>query len=348
LTDPRTTLARVLAVLVALAVAPDATSAPPTRAPATVNRAGQRAWLAGRYEDALRAFLEARHRDPRSQYLWNAGRALEALGRPEQALACFEWLLLEPGDLDPRLHAKLVDARGRALEAAKGAPGDAPSPDAPFACPIGSVGVAPGPFWVGADGPPPEGPRRLVDLGGFCVDRLETTQRDYARCVAADVCRASSYADVPRLARPLWPVVGVAWSDAQAYCAWRGGRLPTELEWEKAARGIRREPNPVQAGNLAASGLAAVGSHPRDESPYGVLDLGGNAAEWVATPFATGASTGATARGALRVVRGGSFRTPPSAARVTARSPQAATNRALDAVSFRCAYDPAPESGERR
>jgi formylglycine-generating enzyme required for sulfatase activity len=215
------------------------------------------------------------------------------------------------------------------------------------------VGVAPGPFWFGADGPPPEGPPQLVYLGGFCLDRLEVTQAEYARCVAAAACPAAAHAADPRLGGELAPVVGVSWFDAGAYCAWRGGRLPGEREWEKAARGVRRVPPAVVGANLAdpADGqayTAPVGSSPSDVSDYGVFDLGGNAAEWTADAFMPrGGPAPAADRDALRAVRGGSWRLPPAAARLTWRGGQAPGNRALDFVSFRCARDPhlAPTGG---
>ena len=162
-------------------------------------------------------------------------------------------------------------------------------------------------------------PLHTVYLDGYYIDIHEVTNSQYAQCAAAGACRDpqshssngqkiyddnhygdSQYAN--------YPVTFVTWMDANNYCAWAGKSLPTEAQWEKAARGssdTRMWPwgnswptceflnfwnhsTPNGAGmcgvNLNGTATAAVGSHPAGASPYGVMDMAGNIWEWVADP----------------------------------------------------------------
>jgi len=144
-------------------------------------------------------------------------------------------------------------------------------------------------------------------MTGFSIDRTEVTRGDYRRCVAARRCSpvadpTSTPADSSLLEDHL-PIVNVTWPDAQSYCRYVGGRLPTEAEWEKAARGTDGREYPwgdevscerANWGNFDGEGPCAgrnpghpvaVGQYPDGASPYGVLDLGGNVWEWVADRY---------------------------------------------------------------
>jgi formylglycine-generating enzyme required for sulfatase activity len=159
--------------------------------------------------------------------------------------------------------------------------------------------VPAGPFTMGADtgGEPDEHPAHAVELPAFYLDLGEVTNEAWSRCVAAGACPppdASSagkngFGADARFRGPHQPVSAVAWDSARAYCAWLGKRLPTEAEWEKAARGsdARRypwgneEPTHDRAVFGAIEFTADVGTHPRGDGPYGHHDLAGNVWEWV-------------------------------------------------------------------
>ncbi len=163
--------------------------------------------------------------------------------------------------------------------------------------PTARVTVPAGPFWMGQDtvGEQDERPRHRRTLGAFQIDRTEVTRGQYDRCIAAGACTSARPLDA-RFRDPAQPIVGVSWFQSRAYCAWVGGRLPSEAEWEKAARGDDGRtfpwgedyPNSALAwyGHEEDTGHPSpVGTHPRGASPYGALDLAGNVWEWVEDPY---------------------------------------------------------------
>jgi formylglycine-generating enzyme required for sulfatase activity len=224
-----------------------------------------------------------------------------------------------------------------------------------------------------------EGPQHQVTLDTFAIDRNEITTAQFEKFVAATGHRTTAEREGSGWVRrekdgvwgwenvkgatwrapggpgttagPAHPAVQVSWSDASLYCTWAGGRLPTEAEWEKAARGGdgRRYPwgNDWDAARAAARhvtrGTAAVGSYPAGASPYGVHDMAGNVWEWTADWYAPDyyaqsppRNPTGPAAGDQRVVRGGSWLNEPFFLALTHRvegRPEARANN----LGFRCA-----------
>jgi formylglycine-generating enzyme required for sulfatase activity len=238
------------------------------------------------------------------------------------------------------------------------------------------VFVPAGQFTMGSDpsetdSDPTETPLRTISLSAFWIDQTEVTNGMYAVCVLEGECTAP-YLGIS-LTRPDYytnlafaehPVVNVTWIQAAEYCAWAGRRLPTEAEWEKAARGPdgRTYPwgetspacdllmfgDPGPGRQTCGEDTAPVGSFPDGASPYGALDMAGNVWEWTADWYAPDAYTflpdldpSGPESGTGRVLRGGAFNDGPGSIRAANRHQTAPENPSYF-VGFRCAISAAP------
>ena len=197
--------------------------------------------------------------------------------------------------------------------------------------------VPTGPFWSGIDDAARGWRRRPVLVDAYWIDVHEVTNAQYKRFVEALGYPEPPFWEDARHSRPDAPVVGVNWYDARAYCWWTYKRLPTEAEWEKAARGADGllfpwgdEYLPGRANLLGEDDghreLAPVGTFPAGDSPYGVSDMVGNVWEWCRDWYSphyhretlkenpTGPRSGH-----YRVLRGGSWVSSPEFAAYSSR-----------------------------
>ena len=190
--------------------------------------------------------------------------------------------------------------------------------------------VPAGEFTMGSsEGGANEEPVHRVYLDAFWIDVYEVTNARYKKCVDAGRCQPpgslSSATQISYFGNPQfdkYPVTYVSWNDAKAYCEWAGKRLPTEAEWEKAARGTDGRLYPwgnEWDGNRAnveqrVGDTTSVGSYPAGASPYGALDMAGNVWEWVADWYDSSYYANSPSRnplgpssGQYRTLRGGGW-----------------------------------------
>ena len=181
--------------------------------------------------------------------------------------------------------------------------------------------------------------RQKKTLPAFYIDRYEVSNESYNRFVkATKYPRPSRFLRYPQLNGPKQPVVGIGWQDAEAYCKWSGKRLPSEEEWEKAARGTDgrnwpwgNEPDLRRFNGKAVDYGApyAVGGYPAGDSPYGVADMAGNVWEMTSSNW----------KGTAKAIRGGSFLNRLADVRVTVRWSAKDEVRGANWLGFRCAMD---------
>jgi serine/threonine-protein kinase len=209
-----------------------------------------------------------------------------------------------------------------------------------------------------------ERPAHTVYVDEFWIDRTEVTVHMYSLCVAAKVCRkpgaksSSLYSNYyGSLDFENYPVIHVDWNMAKTYCEWADRRLPTEAEWEKAARGEQSLRYPW--GNEAPNNhllnfdknrgdVTAVASYPNGASPYGALDMAGNAWEWVGdwygeTYYASSPASNPLGplSGQERVLKGGSWLDDSIYVRSSNRDHRSPDDACVN-CGFRCATSPIP------
>ena len=202
-----------------------------------------------------------------------------------------------------------------------------------------------------------ETPTRRIYIRPYRIDRTEVTYAAWSECTRRGFCPPSrtSPSDM-RLASPLMPITGINAREAQRYCRRQGGHLPSEAQWEYAARGSdgRQFPWGGQYNDRVANHggaidgyryLSPVGSFPEGRSPFGLLDMAGNAWEWTADGYdpdfyrnEVNIDPKNDRNRAQRVTRGGSWRSSPDLLRVALRRPQPELASGSD-LGFRCAYD---------
>jgi formylglycine-generating enzyme required for sulfatase activity len=217
------------------------------------------------------------------------------------------------------------------------------------------VTIPGGEFQMGTEnGGDNEKPVHSVNLDAYQIGKYEVTNRQYAECAKARICRAVSDAGTEK---ELHPVVNVNWYEAKAFCEWVGGRLPTEAEWEKAAswEAERKtksdypwgDSNPTSAllnfnGNVRDT--TPVGNYPGGVSSYGLFDMAGNVLEWVSSlymPYPYDADDGREDLSSVdvRVLRGGQWNDYDSNVRSATRFYFDPTVT-LNAIGFRCSRSP--------
>lgn len=200
------------------------------------------------------------------------------------------------------------------------------------------------------DGNEFERPAHLVRVGTFYIDEKEVSNEDFEKLVQSGQLSAPKNwigGKIPA-GETYFPVSNVSWHDADAYCRKLGKRLPTESEWEFAARGKEEflypygnkswqpEYSSASPSSEALGKLINVGSYPKGASPFGVLDMAGNVAEWTASDYTPYPNSPAKPDPGKKVLRGGSYSNPPEEQRTTERrwlEPQ----EIRDYVGFRCA-----------
>jgi len=205
---------------------------------------------------------------------------------------------------------------------------------------IEMVSIPSGNFTMGSDDSDPdaradEKPQHTVYLFGYSISKYEITQAQYKKFIDA-TGHVAPTGDWDSVSKANYPVTYVNWDDAKAFCEWTGGRLPTEAEWEKAARGTdgRKYPwgndNPtceLLNFNNCRGGTTSIGGYASNASPYGVMDMAGNVWEWCSDWYdekyyssSPSSNPQGSANGSNRIIRGGSWHDADINVRCSCRS----------------------------
>jgi formylglycine-generating enzyme required for sulfatase activity len=220
---------------------------------------------------------------------------------------------------------------------------------------LAMTAIPEGAFQMGSsDGDPDERPAHEVRMPSFRIGRTDVTVAEYGKCEAAGACTktpAKPYCNEHEAGREAHPINCVTWAQASAFCAWARARLPTEAEWEYAARGGDRRRYPwggdAPAKQLCWDGreselglgkrrsTCAADAHPDGAGPFGTLDLAGNVWQWTSDLYSRDYASPRT--GPKRVVRGGTWYSyDPSDVRATLRF-QIREDKEDYGVGVRCA-----------
>ena len=311
----------------------------------------------GQCNNALVEILEAMKELPNDETLLRLKGTCESeLGRPEAKETIVRWLKLAPESHPERARMLTLLAKTQAV----------------LENPNNWILVPAGEFEMGAEGGPAgadESPKHRVDLDAFYIGKYEVTNRQYYTFVKATGHKPPENCCDPK--ENIWrgdsmldgigelPVINVSWEDAFAYCQWSGGRLPTEAEWEKAARGTDGRIYPW--GNDPVTGnrtnysienvtfwdgpatLARKDQYDYGKSAYGAYEMAGNVWEWIQdwydeTYYKNSPSKNppGPVSGTERVIRGGSWRNTPDTLRSSNRSKHAPGERRTY-IGMRCA-----------
>ena len=312
----------------------------------------------GQYKNGLTEVMEAMKELPNDETLMRLKGVCETeLQRPAAKDTIMKWLKLAPQAHPERAKMLALLAKTQAS----------------IETPNDWILVPAAEFEVGAEGgpaQPDEGPKHKVFLDAFYIDKYEVTNRQYHTFVKSTGHRARGSEDAKY---SIWrgdemldrigqlPVINVSWDDAVAHCKWAGGRLPTEAEWEKAARGTDRRMYPW--GNDPVTGnrsnfsienitfwegsatLARTDQYDYGKSPYGAYEMAGNVWEWVQDFYdenyyktSPSKNPAGPSSGKERVVRGGSWQSNPDTVRSANRNKQDPGDQRIY-VGIRCAKD---------
>lgn len=216
-----------------------------------------------------------------------------------------------------------------------------------------------GEFLMGAEQQTPPQvamPQHAVDLPAYYIDVYEVTHGEWIKFLTeTDFVPEGNWRQFYSIGQEDNPVTNVTWEDAKAYCEWAGKRLPTEAEWEKAARGPDNtryswgdiwDPMNANSSEMGMRNTMEVGANPADKSPYGVYDVVGNTQEWTADKLAPYPDSPARRDDSFRsnyiAVRGGSYNIKGRTMGLFSRSGYAPDGQY--GIGFRCAKDAEEES----